>query len=93
MTRDEEIEKKARQVSYNGDEFSFFILGAEWADEHPKEEWIYARKEYIKKIVRIFNENFHSNDGAIVWLETDEDYEDVAKEIIELEKLYDELIQ
>ena len=33
MTREEEIEKEAHRVSYNGDEFSSFILGAEWADE------------------------------------------------------------
>lgn len=33
MTRKEEIEKEANRVSYNGDEFSSFILGAEWADE------------------------------------------------------------
>ena len=33
MTRVEEIEKKAHQVSYNTDEYESFILGAEWADE------------------------------------------------------------
>lgn len=33
MTREEEIEKEAHRVSDNGDEFSSFILGAEWADE------------------------------------------------------------
>jgi hypothetical protein len=33
MTREEEIEKEAYRVSDNGDEFSSFILGAEWADE------------------------------------------------------------
>ncbi len=37
MTRDEEIEKKARQVSYNSEEHESFVLGAEWADEHPQE--------------------------------------------------------
>jgi hypothetical protein len=33
MTRTEEIEKKAHQVSYNTDEYESFIFGAEWADE------------------------------------------------------------
>ena len=33
MKREEEIEKEAHRVSYNGDEFSSFILGATWADE------------------------------------------------------------
>lgn len=33
MTREEEIKKEAHRVSCNGDEFSSFILGAEWADE------------------------------------------------------------
>ena len=33
MTRNEQIEKEARRVSYNGDEFSSFIIGAEWADK------------------------------------------------------------
>ena len=33
MTREEEIKKEAYRVSYNGDEFSSFVLGAEWADK------------------------------------------------------------
>lgn len=33
MKREEEIEKEAKRVSYNGDEFQSFIQGAEWADE------------------------------------------------------------
>ena len=33
MTREEQIEKEAKRVSYNGDEFSSFIQGAEWADK------------------------------------------------------------
>ena len=33
MTREEEIEKEANRVSYNGDEFYSFIKGAEWADK------------------------------------------------------------
>lgn len=33
MTREEQIEKEAKRVSYNGDEFHSFIQAAEWADE------------------------------------------------------------
>lgn len=33
MTREEEINKEAHRISHNGDEFSSFILGAEWADK------------------------------------------------------------
>lgn len=33
LTRQEEIEKEAHRVSYNGDESTSFILGAEWADK------------------------------------------------------------
>ena len=44
MTRDEQIEKEAHRVSYNGDEYSSFIQGAEWADEHPS-------VDTVKKII------------------------------------------
>lgn len=33
MTREEQIEKEAKRVSYNGDEFHSFIQAAEWVDE------------------------------------------------------------
>lgn len=33
MNREEQIKKEAHRVSYNGDELSSFILGAEWADK------------------------------------------------------------
>lgn len=33
MTRDEQIEKEARRASHCSDEFTSFILGAEWADK------------------------------------------------------------
>lgn len=33
MTREEEIEKEAYRVSNNGDEYTSFIQGAEWADK------------------------------------------------------------
>ncbi len=43
MTREEQIEKEAKRVSYNGDEFHSFIQGAEWADEtiiEKMREWL-----------------------------------------------------
>lgn len=33
MTRQEQIEKEAHRVSNNGDEYTSFIQGAEWADK------------------------------------------------------------
>lgn len=33
MKREEQIEKEAKRVSYNSDEFNSFIQAAEWADE------------------------------------------------------------
>lgn len=33
LTRQEEIEKEAYRVSNNGDEYTSFIQGAEWADK------------------------------------------------------------
>lgn len=33
MKREEEIKKEANRVSFNGDEFSSFIQGAEYADK------------------------------------------------------------
>ena len=50
MAREEQIRKEAHRVSYNGDEFSSFILGAEWADENPKEGLVSLDKvcEYLE---------------------------------------------
>lgn len=50
MTRDEQIEKEAHRVSYNGDEYSSFIQGAEWADKTIIEkacEWLSQQEEMI----------------------------------------------
>lgn len=69
---------------WDDSEYNGIILGAKWADEHPNEE---TRKEYIKKILKILNEYFSISDGGSIWLETEKDYENVANQIIELEKL------
>ena len=50
MTRDEQIEKEAHRVSYNGDEYSSFIQGAEWADKTMIDkacEWLIQQEEMI----------------------------------------------
>lgn len=50
MTRNEQIEKEAHRVSYNGDEYSSFIQGAEWADKTMIEkacEWLIQQEEMI----------------------------------------------
>jgi hypothetical protein len=52
MTRTEEIEKKAHQVSYNTDEYESFIFGAEWADE----TMIKKAKEWLEKTLYIHTE-------------------------------------
>jgi hypothetical protein len=55
MNREEQIEKEAKRVSYNGDEFNSFIQGAEWADETMIEkmvkwlETINFEKDYIDR--------------------------------------------
>ena len=56
MTRVEEIEKKAHQISYNTDEYESFILGAEWADE-----------TMIKKACRYLDANFPEIDSVGTW--------------------------
>jgi hypothetical protein len=47
-----------------------------------------ARKKDIINILRILNDNFPISDGGSSLLETDEDYENVAYQIIEFEKQY-----
>lgn len=54
MTREEEIEKEARRVSCNGDEFHSFLQGAEFADSHPRKVYVVVRCEehddYVEKV-------------------------------------------
>lgn len=50
MKREEQIEKEAKRVSYNSDEFNSFIQAAEWADETMIEkacEWLIQQEEMI----------------------------------------------
>ena len=47
-----------------------------------------ARKKDIINVLKILNDNFPISDGGPIWLETDEDYENAANQIIEFEKQY-----
>ena len=62
MTRNEEINKEAHRVSCNGDEFSSFILGAEWADETMIDkacEWLKEKnKMCMYELEMILGRNF-----------------------------------
>lgn len=62
MTREEEIKKEAHRVSCNGDEFSSFILGAEWADETMIDkacEWLKEKnKMCMYELEMILGRNF-----------------------------------
>ena len=58
MTREEQIEKEARLVSYNGDEFTSFIQGAEWADKTMIEKacrWLEENIDAYSKVVIVEN--------------------------------------
>jgi hypothetical protein len=96
MTRKEQIQQAEHKYSedtmFDGCDYigqvaksEAFIAGANWADEHPDEE---SHKKEIKKILKILNEYFSIGDGGQIWLENEKDYENVANQIIEIEKLY-----
>lgn len=70
MKREEEIEKEARRVSRGGDEYSSFILGAEWADE-----------TMIEKAIDILIDM--SNDGYLIDIHNHEEFEKQFKKIME----------
>lgn len=56
--------------------------------EDIESELLDARKKDIKNILKILNDNFPISDGGPSWLETEEDIEYVANQIIEFEKIY-----
>jgi hypothetical protein len=47
-----------------------------------------VHKNDIKNILRILNDNFPISDGGPSWLETEEDFERTANEILNWEKHY-----
>lgn len=56
--------------------------------EDIESELLDARKKDIINVLKILNDNFPISDGGPIWLETDEDYENAANQIIEFEKQY-----
>lgn len=56
--------------------------------EEIESELLDARKKDIKNILKILNDNFPISDGGPSWLESEEDIEHVANQIIEFEKIY-----
>lgn len=61
--------------------------------EDIESELLDARKKDIINVLKILNDNFPISDGGPSWLESDEDYENVANQIIEFEKQYTNDIQ
>lgn len=59
MNREEQIEKEAKRVSYNGDEFHSFIQAAEWADKTMVEKMCKWLESNIDKYTMVL----HSIDG------------------------------
>lgn len=47
-----------------------------------------ARRKDIINVLKILSDNFPISDGGNCWLDTEEDFERTANEIIEFEKLY-----
>jgi hypothetical protein len=56
-------------------------------DKRLESELLDARKKDIKNILKILNNHFPISDGGPSWLETEEDVEYVANQIIEFEKI------
>ena len=52
-----------------------------------EKEMLEARKKDIINVLKILNNHFPISDGGPIWLETEEDFEHVANEIIEFEKI------
>ena len=56
--------------------------------EDIESELLEARRKDIINVLKILSDNFPISDGGNCWLETDEDYENTANQIIEFEKQY-----
>lgn len=56
--------------------------------EEFEQELLDARRKDIINVLKILNDNFPISDGGPCWLETEEDYENIANKIIEFEKIY-----
>ena len=56
--------------------------------EEFEQELLEARKKDIINVLKILNHHFPISDGGPGWLETDEDFERTADEILNWEKYY-----
>lgn len=56
--------------------------------EELEQELLEARRKDIINVLKILNDNYPISDGGPAWLESEEDFNRTADEIIELEKQY-----
>ena len=56
--------------------------------EDIESELLEARRKDIINVLKILSDNFPINDGGNCWLETEEDFERTANEILNWEKHY-----
>lgn len=56
--------------------------------EEFEQELFDARRKDIINVLKILNYHYPISDGGSVWLETDEDFERTAEEILNWEKYY-----
>lgn len=57
-------------------------------DKRLESELLEARRKDIINVLKILNDNYPISDGGPAWLESEEDFNRVADEIIEFEKQY-----
>lgn len=56
--------------------------------EEFEQELLDARKKDIINVLKILRDNYPISDGGQVWMETEEDFERTANEILNWEKYY-----
>lgn len=57
-------------------------------DKRLEQELLEARRKDIINVLKILNDNYPISDGGPAWMESEEDFNRVADEIIEFEKQY-----
>lgn len=87
MTRKEEINEQSFVNGFNDHDKEIFTIGAEWADEHPKEGFI-----DINKIYEWFYTYFyvHPHDCHVVQYDSDEPFEDIDDFVEQFKKAMEE---
>ena len=73
MTREKQIEKEAKRVSYNTDMYCYFIEGAEWADK----TMINKACKWIECID--FEMEYHYSEDGYTFFDADKFIEDFRK--------------